>query len=34
VDRYNGVPPYRETITYVDRVLKNYAKLSAAQPAK
>jgi soluble lytic murein transglycosylase-like protein len=27
VDRYNGPPPYRETITYVDRVLRNYSKL-------
>jgi soluble lytic murein transglycosylase-like protein len=34
VDRYNGVPPYRETITYVDRVLKNYAKLSASKSGK
>jgi soluble lytic murein transglycosylase-like protein len=34
VDKYNGVPPYRETITYVDRVLKNYARLSKQQPAK
>src|SRR6185295_14303946 len=24
VDRYNGVPPYRETQTYVDRVLRKY----------
>ena len=34
VDKYNGVPPYRETITYVDRVLKNYAKLSKSTPGK
>jgi len=34
VDKYNGVPPYRETITYVDRVLKNYAKLSAKPSGK
>lgn len=27
VDKYHGVPPYRETITYVDRVLKNYSKM-------
>jgi soluble lytic murein transglycosylase-like protein len=27
VDRYNGVPPYRETRSYVGRVLKNYEKL-------
>ena len=26
VDRYNGVPPYRETITYVDRVIRDYKK--------
>ena len=32
VDKYGGVPPYRETITYVDRVLKNYSKLIAKQP--
>ena len=30
VDRYNGPPPYRETITYVDRVLRNYTKLKTA----
>lgn len=29
VDRYKGVPPYRETITYVDRVLRNYSKLKS-----
>jgi soluble lytic murein transglycosylase-like protein len=34
VDRYNGVPPYRETVTYVDRVLKTYSKLSADSPKK
>jgi soluble lytic murein transglycosylase-like protein len=40
VDKYHGVPPYRETITYVDRVLRNYTKMvdknkanaSAARP--
>jgi soluble lytic murein transglycosylase-like protein len=26
VDKYNGVPPYRETIQYVNRVLKDYEK--------
>jgi soluble lytic murein transglycosylase-like protein len=26
VDKYNGVPPYRETIDYVNRVLKEYEK--------
>ena len=25
VDKYKGVPPYRETIDYVNRVLKDYA---------
>lgn len=26
VDKYHGVPPYRETIDYVNRVLKRYEK--------
>jgi soluble lytic murein transglycosylase-like protein len=26
VDKYNGVPPYRETVDYVNRVLKEYEK--------
>ena len=26
VDKYNGIPPYRETIQYVQRVLKEYEK--------
>jgi soluble lytic murein transglycosylase-like protein len=26
VDKYHGVPPYRETIEYVNRVLKQYEK--------
>ncbi|HEX5228436.1 MAG TPA: lytic transglycosylase domain-containing protein [Bryobacteraceae bacterium] len=26
VDKYHGVPPYRETIDYVNRVLKQYEK--------
>jgi hypothetical protein len=28
VDRYHGVPPYRETIEYITRVLRKYAKTS------
>lgn len=27
VDKYNGVPPYRETRSYVNRVISNYKKL-------
>jgi len=26
VDKYKGIPPYRETIQYVNRVLKQYEK--------
>ncbi len=26
VDRYHGVPPYQETVTYVDRVIADYKK--------
>lgn len=26
VDKYNGIPPYRETIDYVNRVLEQYEK--------
>ncbi len=26
VNRYKGIPPYRETIQYVNRVLKQYEK--------
>jgi soluble lytic murein transglycosylase-like protein len=26
VDRYSGIPPYRETQSYVDRVIRNYLK--------
>jgi len=29
VDRYHGVPPYRETLGYINRVLRKYAKSSA-----
>lgn len=28
VDKYRGVPPYRETQDYVRRVLKSYEKLN------
>lgn len=27
VDRYQGVPPYRETVSYVNRVINNYKQL-------
>ena len=30
VDKYNGIPPYAETIQYVNRVLKQYEKEQAA----
>ncbi len=30
VDKYHGIPPYRETIQYVNRVLKEYEKEQAA----
>ena len=26
VDRYHGVPPYQETVTYVDRVIRDYKR--------
>jgi len=26
VDKYNGVPPYAETQTYIERVLRGYKK--------
>lgn len=28
VERYHGIPPYRETLAYVERVLRKYAKES------
>jgi soluble lytic murein transglycosylase-like protein len=31
VDKYNGVPPYRETINYVNRVVQQYLKTQDAQ---
>lgn len=31
VDRYRGVPPYRETRTYVRRVVDRFEKLSASE---
>jgi soluble lytic murein transglycosylase-like protein len=33
VDKYNGVPPYPETIQYVNRVLKQYEKEQTKQKA-
>jgi len=32
VDKYNGVPPYRETVQYVNRVLKLYEKEQKKKP--
>lgn len=31
VDKYNGVPPYRETINYVSRVVQQYLKSQNSQ---
>jgi soluble lytic murein transglycosylase-like protein len=33
VDKYHGVPPYRETINYVKRIDTRYKKSQAAPPA-
>ncbi len=33
VDKYNGVPPYAETQTYIQRVLRNYKRPDANQEA-
>jgi len=30
VAKYGGVPPYRETVNYVEKVLRNYQKLAEA----
>jgi soluble lytic murein transglycosylase-like protein len=30
VDRYHGIPPYRETLAYVESVLRKYAKQPTA----
>jgi soluble lytic murein transglycosylase-like protein len=34
VDRYRGMPPYRETLAYVARVLRKYEKPAAPKSAK
>lgn len=34
VDRYQGVPPYRETRQYVSRIVRNYNRSKAAQAVK
>lgn len=33
VDRFGGVPPFRETQLYVERVLREYARRLSAEPA-
>jgi len=33
VQKYNGVPPYRETQSYVSKVLNRYLKSKPAQKA-
>ena len=30
VDKYNGIPPYRETINYVSRIVRQYLKTEAS----
>lgn len=32
VQKYGGIPPYRETRDYVEKVVRNYYKLSEAKP--
>jgi soluble lytic murein transglycosylase-like protein len=32
VDKYHGVPPYRETIEYVRRIDRNFKNTGALQP--
>jgi hypothetical protein len=34
VDRYHGIPPYPQTISYVNKVLKEYDRLEKASPPK
>jgi soluble lytic murein transglycosylase-like protein len=31
VQKYGGIPPYRETRDYVERVVRNYYKLSGSK---
>ncbi len=33
VDKYAGIPPYRETQRYVQKVLQHYARLTGRQPS-
>ncbi|MGQ9918627.1 MAG: lytic transglycosylase domain-containing protein [Bryobacteraceae bacterium] len=34
VGRYNGVPPYLETLSYVERVIERYWRLAASHPPR
>jgi soluble lytic murein transglycosylase-like protein len=34
VDKYHGVPPYRETVNYVNRVVTDYNKRTAQKPVR